>query len=198
MTKEKFWGLLFAYRDLKPNDNLLIYFAGHGHKDDDSPKGYWIPVDGDRVNRSRWVPNDEVINILNKFECKHILVIADSCFAGTWTRSGEEKADIDYGSYTEKTYRALIRLADKRARKAMVSNVYEEASEKGEAGHSVFTGALIKALRQNTHAVSASALFHSFREEVVSLSTETEQNPDYNVISGMRDEGGDFIFKPWD
>ena len=31
---------------VKNNDNLLIYYAGHGEQDTD--RGYWIPVDAEK------------------------------------------------------------------------------------------------------------------------------------------------------
>jgi len=43
------------YREkLGPTDNLLIYYVGHGWLDEDSVRGYWLPVDagGDHVGRA--------------------------------------------------------------------------------------------------------------------------------------------------
>ena len=35
-----------AYREqLTGNDNLLIYYAGHGYLDEQTNRGYWMPVD---------------------------------------------------------------------------------------------------------------------------------------------------------
>ncbi|MFA7442917.1 MAG: caspase family protein, partial [Lysobacteraceae bacterium] len=35
-----------ARETLGPNDNLLVYYAGHGELSADGEQGYWIPVDG--------------------------------------------------------------------------------------------------------------------------------------------------------
>jgi len=34
-------------KSLKENDNLLVYYAGHGHLETDIDRGYWIPVDAE-------------------------------------------------------------------------------------------------------------------------------------------------------
>ena len=28
---------------LTPNDSVIVYYAGHGHFDDDTGEGYWLP-----------------------------------------------------------------------------------------------------------------------------------------------------------
>ena len=42
---------------MKPDDNLLVYFAGHGQLDDLTGDGYWIPVEGEAGNPSSWIAN---------------------------------------------------------------------------------------------------------------------------------------------
>lgn len=40
---------------LTEQDNLIIYYAGHGWLDKQSGRGYWSPVDVRQDHRSRWV-----------------------------------------------------------------------------------------------------------------------------------------------
>ena len=42
---------------LKENDNLLIYYAGHGELDEEENRGYWLPIDADVEKRSKWINN---------------------------------------------------------------------------------------------------------------------------------------------
>ncbi len=44
-------------RQLTENDNLLIYYAGHGILDEDSAVGYWLPADAEEENVANWISN---------------------------------------------------------------------------------------------------------------------------------------------
>jgi hypothetical protein len=72
---------------LSPNDNLLIYYAGHGITDQ-AGNGYWVPVDGDAyvkgsaLRTGNLVGNDDVISAIQKLHAKQVMVVADSCFSG--------------------------------------------------------------------------------------------------------------------
>lgn len=75
---------------LSENDNLLVYFAGHGQLDPLTDNGYWIPRDGSRNDPSTWITNTAIRDILTnpKVKGKNILVIADSCYSGSLLRQG--------------------------------------------------------------------------------------------------------------
>jgi len=73
---------------LNENDNLLIYFSGHGQLDDIARDGYWIPADGKFKEPTTWITNSAIRNILCSPDVrgKNIMVIADSCYSGTLLR----------------------------------------------------------------------------------------------------------------
>ena len=73
-------------RSLTPQDNLLIYYAGHGWYDEEADRGYWLPVDAAADNQSSWISNADITDMLKAMKEKHVLVVADSCFSGTLTR----------------------------------------------------------------------------------------------------------------
>lgn len=75
---------LKKYLELQSEDKLLIYFAGHGHKDSKGI-GYWICADSNRVystDSSKLSTNDLVKNYFNKYKCKLLLII-DACFSAS-------------------------------------------------------------------------------------------------------------------
>ncbi len=74
---------------LTENDNLLIYYAGHGDLDAASDQGYWLPVDAELNNVARWVSINTITNTIRAMSAKHVLVVADSCYSGTLTRGPE-------------------------------------------------------------------------------------------------------------
>src|SRR5690606_28215403 len=73
--------------ELKAEDNLLIYYAGHGELASDGAQGYWIPTDAQAGNPDTWISNAAISDILNTMDARHVLVVADSCYAGAMTRS---------------------------------------------------------------------------------------------------------------
>lgn len=74
------------------NTAALVFFAGHGTYEGSRKEGYWIPsdarktVDG-RVAREDWIWNSTIQKIVGASDAKHILLIADSCYAGTLFRN---------------------------------------------------------------------------------------------------------------
>ena len=62
-TKEKIVETFETLQEkLGVHDSLFIYYAGHGHLDNASKQGYWIPVDSGTNLRTKenWLPNSEI------------------------------------------------------------------------------------------------------------------------------------------
>lgn len=79
--------------EVKKNDRLLFYFAGHGlareaEQDQEGPMGYFIPQDAIKDDVTTYWLMQELHDALNKLECRHMLAIFDCCFAGAfhWVR----------------------------------------------------------------------------------------------------------------
>ncbi len=169
-------------RRLTERDNLLIYYAGHGYLDSDSDRGFWLPVDADANRRANWLSNSDIADVVRGTRAKHVLVVADSCYAGTLTRSlSVQMSALDDFS----------RLAQKRARTALVSGGLEPVEDAGGGGHSVFAKAFLDALLANTGVVDMSQIFSSMRRKVM---LSAQQTPQYGDIRQTGHEGGDFIF----
>ena len=49
------------------NDNLLIFYAGHGYYDEDAEIGYWLPSDATLGTTVDWFPNSTLVNHLGGF-----------------------------------------------------------------------------------------------------------------------------------
>jgi tetratricopeptide (TPR) repeat protein len=169
-------------RTLHETDNLLIYYAGHGHLDTDSDRGFWLPVDAHKDRRSNWLSNADIADMVRATRAKHVLLVADSCYAGTLTRSlSVQLSGLDDFS----------RLAQKRARTALVSGGLEPVEDAGGGNHSVFAKAFLDQLRANTGIVDMSQIFSAMRRQVI---LSAQQTPRYADIRQAGHEGGDFIF----
>lgn len=73
---------------LKFDDNLLIYYAGHGLLDEIGEQGYWLSVDAEEGIPTNWISVGDITVMLRAIRAKHALVVADSCYSGTLVRAG--------------------------------------------------------------------------------------------------------------
>jgi hypothetical protein len=68
---------------VKPNDNVVIYFSGHGNKDQLADGDYYfIPYDGDADDVSSDVKSTDIIDNFKNIRARHCLLIVDACFSG--------------------------------------------------------------------------------------------------------------------
>jgi uncharacterized caspase-like protein len=169
---------------LGAEDNLLIYYAGHGWLDNEADKGFWLPIDAHPDKRTNWVSNDTVRDALRALKAKHVLVVADSCFSGTLTRSGN-------GARAGRGRDYVQRMARLKARQVLTSGSLEPVADSGRSGHSPFAAALIDSLRGNTGILDATSLFAELRRPV---ALNSEQVPQFADIRLAGHEGGDFLF----
>jgi uncharacterized caspase-like protein len=171
------------FRDLlAEEDNLLIYYAGHGWLDQQTGTGYWLPVNAKADRRSRWISNATLTDALQALLAKHVMVVADSCYSGTLTRSIK---------VPQRNRAYLERMAEKRARVVLASGGLEPVADSGGGKHSVFAAQFLKALRGNEGVLDGTKLFESVRQSVV---LNADQTPEYSDIRRAGHEGGDFLF----
>ncbi len=174
-------------RDLLATDNLLIYYAGHGSVDADTGRGYWLPVDAEKGNPTNWIANDDITTQLKAMLAKHVLVVADSCYSATLTRS------TDLNLRTGGTDEWIKRMVRRRSRTVLTSGGLEPVVDSGGNNHSVFANAFIDALRNNESAIDMVALFEPIKRHVV---LRARQTPVYSDIRFTDHDDGDFIFTP--
>lgn len=170
---------------LGKKDNLLIYYAGHGYLDEDTNEGYWLPVDSEKDNPANWLSNSTITNILKSMEAKHVMIVSDSCYSGTLTRSIRVK--LSKPSYIKK-------MVQKRARTVLASGGLEPVLDTGgDENHSIFATALINALEENNSPyIETTHLFAKIRRAVV---VNSDQTPEYSDVRKAGHNGGEFIFK---
>ncbi|MFM6926419.1 MAG: caspase family protein, partial [Ferruginibacter sp.] len=164
---------------LTGNDNLVIFYAGHGTAEKDKfgdVDGYWIPVSAKRGVTSSYISASDINTSLKRSSAKHILLIADACFSGAFTR----QLPGDAGKAIQKQYQVS-------SRKVMASGNLEPVPD-----NSKFLYYLKKSLQNNNEKyLSAKKLFDSFYDAILNNS---ENLPQYAAIKNVGDEGGEFVF----
>lgn len=186
-TRSNVLGALAKYRaTLGPQDNLLIYYAGHGILDKETQTGYWLPTDAEAANPANWISTSDITTMLRALRSKHVMIVADSCYSGTLVRTAAARL---------KTTRArkvwIKRMVSKRARTALVSGGLEPVVDGGGGRHSVFAKAFLDALRENEGVLEGQTLFERIKRPVI---LNADQTPQYSDIRLAGHEGGDFMF----
>jgi hypothetical protein len=199
LTNANRFEILSALNDmreqLKEEDNLLIYYAGHGEVDG-SGQGYWLPTDAQAQQPSSWISNGAVSDILTTMQAKKVLVIADSCYSGTMTRTslatfGGGMADDSWSDWVKT-------MVAGRSRTAMTSGGVQPVADTSRGEHSLFAGALIAALTDNNQLLTGQRLFREIAASMAlrSSSAGLQQVPEYAPIQFAGHEAGEFFFMP--
>ncbi|MBK9660166.1 MAG: caspase family protein [Chitinophagaceae bacterium] len=121
--------------EILPEDNLVIFYAGHGIWVEKEKKGYWMLTDAKLNDVNTWLPNKEVLNMIARLPARHTLLITDACFSGSVFKTRGLNTDIPL---------AVQQMNQKISRVAITSGNDTEVPDK-----SVFMKYLVKALSEN-------------------------------------------------
>jgi uncharacterized caspase-like protein len=188
-------------RVLPEKSNLLIYYAGHGHKDVSAGRAYWLPVDAQPDHSPNWINAVEITDKLRAIRSRHILVIADSCWSGDLTMlatpnlvkpapSGAALASV----ITPSEHNALLATTlALKSRHIMSSGGDEPVSDGGGAGHSVFAAVLLQSLNDmDEDSFTAEALL--VQRVKPRVAGRSRQMPEYAILRDAGADLGDFVF----
>ena len=176
---------------MKKNDNLMIYYAGHGQIDDKG-NGYWIPVDGRTDDPSTWIGNDQINDYLGASEAKHVMVVADSCYSGTMSGNAIRPIPLDAKEDD------LLFISRVKARTVITSGGLQPVLDDGGSGHSIFASAFLTALKQADGLNEGYRLYEEVSELVGQRSAVARlpQRPQYSALRHAGHEGSEFFFLP--
>ncbi len=171
-------------RELGPDGDLLVYYAGHGRMEAAGERGYWLPVDAREEDPSTWIPNEAVARILATFAAGRILVVSDSCYAGAFAASGFEVAGGAGGA---------------KSRLVLTSGGLQPVLDAGGDGrHSIFARALLSVLQLAPQPLSASDVFSAVAARVAWKSAQlgVAQAPQLAPIRFAGHEAGELVLTP--
>jgi len=183
---------------LTENDNLLIFYAGHGArlKTGEVESGYWLPTNAEAPPRDTfWVANEFVTRHLARFNAKRVLVVSDSCYSGLLSSEPGLLMMGEEGKYTNEYIKYK---AAKRSRLLLASGGDSPVLDNKGGTHSIFTKAFIEALTNNNGIMSGPQLFLKIKNNVTTSAKKVgfNQTPEYKTIKGAGHEVGDFFFIP--
>ena len=162
-----------------PNDNVIIYYSGHGYFDSQLGEGYWIPVNAQKGQDGDYLPNSFMMQLMKKVNSKHMFLVADACFSGSLFNNSNRGYTENVGSY--------------KSRWGLASGRLEYVSDGNSGESSPFNKYLTEYLEKNEKKeFSVSELVQYVK---INVANETKQAPVGNPLGGLGDEGGEFIFK---
>lgn len=183
--------IITAFRSLahkvKTADSLMVYYAGHGHIDNITGKGSWIPVESGTDDPTNWISNRDVTDYLNinAIKAKHVLLISDSCFSGDFFRGNRSGLPTITDNFLKQAY-------TRSSRQAISSGGLEPVSDAGFGGNSVFSHFLIAALESNRQPyLIPSAIFSEIKAGVGRNANQLPQFGDLFGTGGQ--DGGELI-----
>ncbi len=165
---------------MNENDNLFIFYAGHGQmitQPDKTEEGFLVPQDAVKDKLSSYISSDDLLRTIKYSKAKHILFVADACFAGTLFRDIPTEAPV-----------AVADAYKDKSRKLLASGNRTAVPDKSE-----FIEYLRLALQENRERyITAEQLIDSFKNQ---YKNNTHLQLQYFPIKNVEDLGGQFVFK---
>lgn len=138
-------------KEFEPDDQLLIFFAGHGFYDNVFKEGYLVTKESkdpqsDRGRRS-YLIHSQLRKHIDKIPCNHILVIMDVCFGGTF----DERIAMRGSGYREVSKREFIKRKMRwKTRRYLTSGGKTYVPDGRPGKHSPFAAKLIETLEKGS------------------------------------------------
>ena len=169
----------------RPNDSVVVYYAGHGTVVDETGLGYWIPASADAERPESWISNNDIGKLVGSIRASQVVLISDSCFSGSLV---SERRVLVAGRADDPG--ALLQ---RRAAVVMSSGGNEPVADGARNGHSPFASSLMQSLSQLDSWRPGNTVFEQIRLDV---TRRLPQTPHYGAARlGRHAEGADFVFE---
>jgi hypothetical protein len=167
-------------QELRPEDSVFIYYAGHGHLDSATDMGFWIPQDAgtDVYSQANWLPNAQIRALIGRMKARHVVLVSDSCFSGDILNTARGTVPVITQEYFKNAYA-------RRSRQVLTSGASESVPDESH-----FSRALIRTLQENTKPyLDPFMIFGEIRLSQVATT------PLFGTLSGTdHQDGGSYIF----
>ena len=187
------------------SDRLLLYFAGHGiaRNSDTGPEGYLVPQDGEIDNPDSLLRMGDLHHWLSQLECRHLLVILDCCFAGTFRWASTRKLiPLPEKIHWEHYYRFIKypawQVITSAAHNQEALDLLNNRDVNTSKQHSPFAEGLIKALGDRQADLVADGVIttpelYLYLRDYVELNSQERQTPGFFPLT--KHDRGEYIFK---
>ena len=174
----------YAKKTYHDEDQLMIFFAGHGHFDADFQIGYLVARDSELPANDKehvgYISHPLLKEHIDNIACKHIFLMIDACFSGTLdhellTHRGEKNQDKPVN---------IERVMQYQTRRYMTSGGNEYVPDKSEFAYWV-----LEALRSRGGEDGILTL-----EELFGYVEQAKPQPRQGKFGYRNEPGSDFLF----
>lgn len=150
-------------------DDVVVFFAGHGHFDADDNAGYLVLADAAEDCGGRCYAFDNLKRSLYAIRARHVLIMVDACHAGTFdVRAALDSGELrgPAGPSPEALRQVVADYARYPSRLFLASVANAPASDGRRGAHSPFMAALLGELARpgSSGVVSLDRLFVALAE----------------------------------
>src|SRR6267154_4681268 len=180
----------YSKRNYKPQDQLFIFFAGHGQFDEGFSEGYVVAKNSLETDRAKttYISHSNLRSYINNISCSHILLTMDVCFGGTLdpviarARASDSKDELTNNEF-------LARKLSKKTRRYITSGGKEYVSDGIVGKHSPFASRLIEAFKSRGGEVGILTM-----SEIIPYLEKIKLNEPRSGTFGDDEKGSDFVF----
>jgi len=180
----------YSKRNYKPQDQLFIFFAGHGQFDEGFSEGYVVAKNSLETDRAKttYISHSNLRSYINNISCSHILLTMDVCFGGTLdpviarARASDSKDELTNNEF-------LARKLSKKTRRYITSGGKEYVSDGIVGKHSPFASRLIEAFKSRGGEDGILTM-----SEIIPYLEKIKLNEPRSGSFGDDEKGSDFVF----
>lgn len=182
----------YAEKSYLPEDQLFIFFAGHGQFDESFKEGFIVGSNSlkEDLAKSSYISHSVLRSIVDRISCEHILLAMDVCFGGTFdptiATSGYRGDDDMYQDIDQREF--IKRKLRYKTRRYLTSGGKEYVPDGRPGHHSPFARKFLDALRSFGGVDNILTL-----GELISYVEKTSPEPKFGEF-GTNAPGSDFIF----
>jgi hypothetical protein len=180
----------YNVKKFNPQDQLFVFFAGHGTFDADLGEGYLVASNSQLNDKGRgsYISHILVRERLNNIKCEHIFLMMDVCFGGTIDPVlAKARSTDDMDEAADKQF--LIKKLTRKTRKFLTSGSKEYVPDGAPGKHSPFAEKFILALKEIGGGSGRILSLSELQTYFLRLSTETRFGG-----FGTDDPASDFVF----
>jgi hypothetical protein len=136
----------YGQRKFKPQDQLLIFFAGHGYFDENFGEGFVVAKNSLQNDKAKttYISHNRLRGVVSNIPNEHIFLAMDVCFGGTFDPVVARSRGMELDEATNAEF--LVRKLSRRTRKYLTSGGKEYVSDGVPGKHSPFALKMLQAL----------------------------------------------------